>query len=176
MALIGSQIGFYVKPFIGIIWPGLNSHSAIWMHFLDNFFINFQKLDNSSSLCLRTQFIIAGFFCRCPLAGWSSTSANSASSTCWCSFPSPVVSGYGYQPYICFYLDKKQSTFLGEIFFAAKIIFQGMNQLLWYYADLEKQKCLEDMRENVRPEESIYVGGKRSSKVIRFQLMSIIST
>ena len=40
-----------------------------------------------------------------------------------------------------------------------------MNQLLWYYADLEKQKCLEDMKANIRPEENIYVGGKRSSKV-----------
>ena len=40
-----------------------------------------------------------------------------------------------------------------------------MNQLLWYYADLEKQKCLEDMKANVKPEEDIYVGGKRSSKV-----------
>ena len=24
----------------------------------------------------------------------------------------------------------------------------GMNQLLWYYADLEKKKCIEDQQEN----------------------------
>ena len=46
-----------------------------------------------------------------------------------------------------------------------------MNQLLWYYADLEKQKCLEDMKNNVTPEAEIYVGGKRSSKVKHIEIL-----
>jgi len=40
----------------------------------------------------------------------------------------------------------------------------GMNQLLWYYADLEKQKCLEDMKDS--PAETMFqIGGRKSSKV-----------
>ena len=45
----------------------------------------------------------------------------------------------------------------------------GMNQLLWYYADLEKQKCLED--DNGDGDNSpgtdfyAHLGGRRSNKV-----------
>ena len=39
-----------------------------------------------------------------------------------------------------------------------------MNQLLWYYADLEKQKCLEDMDTGTVASE-IQIGGRKSSKV-----------
>ena len=46
----------------------------------------------------------------------------------------------------------------------------GMNQLLWYYADLEKQKCLED--DNGDGDNSpgtdfyAHLGGRRSNKVL----------
>ena len=49
-----------------------------------------------------------------------------------------------------------------------------MNQLLWYYADLEKQKCLEDMKANITPEGNIFVGGKRSSKVKKLYILLFI--
>ena len=49
-----------------------------------------------------------------------------------------------------------------------------MNQLLWYYADLEKQKCLEDMKAGITPEENINVGGKGSSKVKKRYILLLI--
>ena len=46
----------------------------------------------------------------------------------------------------------------------------GMNQLLWYYADLEKQKCLEDDSGDGdnSPGTDFYahLGGRRSNKVL----------
>ena len=43
--------------------------------------------------------------------------------------------------------------------------FKGMNQLLWYYADLEKQACMDDMRANNGTINMQPVGGRKSSKV-----------
>ena len=40
----------------------------------------------------------------------------------------------------------------------------GMNQLLWYYAELEKQKCMEDSRKNFTTVENL-LGGRKSSRV-----------
>ena len=42
-----------------------------------------------------------------------------------------------------------------------------MNQLLWYYADLEKQKCLEDIETDSLTETDIlqHIGGRKSNKV-----------
>jgi hypothetical protein len=40
----------------------------------------------------------------------------------------------------------------------------GMNQLLWYYAELEKQKCMEDTRKNFTTVEHL-LGGRKSSRV-----------
>ena len=45
-----------------------------------------------------------------------------------------------------------------------------MNQLLWYYADLEKQKCLLEMNEeggagNDNSDFIAHLGGRRSNKV-----------
>jgi hypothetical protein len=39
-----------------------------------------------------------------------------------------------------------------------------MNQLLWYYAELEKQKCMEDTRKNFTTVEHL-LGGRKSSRV-----------
>jgi hypothetical protein len=41
-----------------------------------------------------------------------------------------------------------------------------MNQLLWYYAELEKQKCMEDSRKNFTTVENL-LGGRKSSRVSR---------
>ena len=44
-----------------------------------------------------------------------------------------------------------------------------MNQLLWYYADLEKQKCLLEMNEDGADNDNsdfiAHLGGRRSNKV-----------
>ena len=44
-----------------------------------------------------------------------------------------------------------------------------MNQLLWYYADLEKQKCLEDIDGDALTDTSTailqHIGGRKSNKV-----------
>ena len=40
-----------------------------------------------------------------------------------------------------------------------------MNQLLWYYADLEKQACVNDMRANNNETTMQAVPGRKSSKV-----------
>ena len=42
-----------------------------------------------------------------------------------------------------------------------------MNQLLWYYADLEKQKCLEDIETDSLTQTDIlqHIGGRKSNKV-----------
>ena len=40
----------------------------------------------------------------------------------------------------------------------------GMNQLLWYYAEFEKQKCMEDSRKNFTTVENL-LGGRKSSRV-----------
>ena len=42
-----------------------------------------------------------------------------------------------------------------------------MNQLLWYYADLEKQKCLEDIEtDSLSPTDLLqHIGGRKSNKV-----------
>ena len=40
----------------------------------------------------------------------------------------------------------------------------GMNQLLWYYADLEKQACLDDTRVNNNASMTA-IPGRKSSKV-----------
>ena len=46
-----------------------------------------------------------------------------------------------------------------------------MNQLLWYYADLEKQKCLLEMNEEGETDNGsdfiAHLGGRRSNKVRR---------
>lgn len=46
-----------------------------------------------------------------------------------------------------------------------------MNQLLWYYADLEKQKCLLEMNEEGGTDNDsdfiAHLGGRRSNKVRR---------
>ena len=46
-----------------------------------------------------------------------------------------------------------------------------MNQLLWYYADLEKQKCLLEMNEEGGADNDsdfiAHLGGRRSNKVRR---------
>ena len=47
---------------------------------------------------------------------------------------------------------------------------QGMNQLLWYYADLEKQKCLDSQNtigeaEDTESDFLSHLGGRRSNKV-----------
>ena len=46
-----------------------------------------------------------------------------------------------------------------------------MNQLLWYYADLEKQKCLLEMNEEGGDDNDsdfiAHLGGRRSNKVRR---------
>ena len=45
-----------------------------------------------------------------------------------------------------------------------------MNQLLWYYADLEKQKCLEDIDGDSLTDTSTailqHIGGRKSNKVL----------
>jgi len=41
----------------------------------------------------------------------------------------------------------------------------GMNQLLWYYADLEKQACMDDMRANNGTVNMQPIGGRKSSKM-----------
>jgi hypothetical protein len=38
--------------------------------------------------------------------------------------------------------------------------FSGLNQLLWYYADMEKKKCIEDMNKEMHG-----MHGRKSSKV-----------
>ena len=40
-----------------------------------------------------------------------------------------------------------------------------MNQLLWYYADLEKQACMNDLRANNNETTMQAVPGRKSSKV-----------
>ena len=40
----------------------------------------------------------------------------------------------------------------------------GLNQLLWYYADLEKKKCLDDMYSRRDTLEGL-MHGRRSNKV-----------
>ena len=42
----------------------------------------------------------------------------------------------------------------------------GMNQLLWYYADLEKQACMEDLRAHTNNQTTMHaVSGRKSNKV-----------
>ena len=42
----------------------------------------------------------------------------------------------------------------------------GMNQLLWYYADLEKQACMEDLRAHSNNQTTMHaVSGRKSNKV-----------
>ena len=42
----------------------------------------------------------------------------------------------------------------------------GMNQLLWYYADLEKQACLNDTRPNNNSTTNMQaLSGRRSNKM-----------
>ena len=45
-----------------------------------------------------------------------------------------------------------------------EFMFAGMNQLLWYYADLEKQACLDDQRAN-NTASMTAIPGRKSSKV-----------
>ena len=43
----------------------------------------------------------------------------------------------------------------------------GMNQLLWYYADLEKQACMEDLRAHSNNQTTMHaVSGRKSNKVV----------
>ena len=78
------------------------------------------------------------------------TYASFASYTFWCYFLSHAV-------------NENHFSFFSVIFLHFNIIL-GMNQLLWYYADLEKQKCLEDMKDS--PAETMFqIGGRKSSKV-----------
>ena len=51
----------------------------------------------------------------------------------------------------------------------------GMNQLLWYYADLEKQKCLEDSQSDSTELESEFLshlGGRKSNKVKFLEILN----
>ena len=42
----------------------------------------------------------------------------------------------------------------------------GMNQLLWYYADLEKQACMEDLRAHTNNQTTMHaVSGRKSNKM-----------
>ena len=43
----------------------------------------------------------------------------------------------------------------------------GMNQLLWYYADLEKQACMEDLKAHSNNQTTMHaVSGRKSNKVV----------
>ena len=58
----------------------------------------------------------------------------------------------------------------GKYFVHFDLNFLGMNQLLWYYADLEKQKCLEDIDGDSLTDTSTailqHIGGRKSNKVL----------
>ena len=41
----------------------------------------------------------------------------------------------------------------------------GMNQLLWYYAELEKQKCVDDSNMNLTTIDGLS-GGRKNNRVI----------
>ena len=42
----------------------------------------------------------------------------------------------------------------------------GMNQLLWYYADLEKQACMDDLKAHSNNQPTMHaVSGRKSNKV-----------
>ena len=42
----------------------------------------------------------------------------------------------------------------------------GMNQLLWYYADLEKQACMDDLKAHSNNQTTMHaVSGRKSNKV-----------
>ena len=53
-----------------------------------------------------------------------------------------------------------------------------MNQLLWYYADLEKQKCLEDIEtDSLSPTDLLqHIGGRKSNKVQQYSSLILFST
>merc|ERR1719507_2337875 len=40
-----------------------------------------------------------------------------------------------------------------------------MNQLLWYYAELERQRCLLDSGNNTTLDPAVYGGGRKSNKM-----------
>ena len=43
----------------------------------------------------------------------------------------------------------------------------GMNQLLWYYADLEKQACMDDLKAHSNNQTTMHaVSGRKSNKVV----------
>ena len=43
----------------------------------------------------------------------------------------------------------------------------GMNQLLWYYADLEKQACMDDLKAHSNNQTTMHaVSGRKSNKVM----------
>ena len=44
--------------------------------------------------------------------------------------------------------------------------------MLWYYADLEKQACMDDMRANNGTVNMQPIGGRKSSKVGRLEKLS----
>ena len=60
----------------------------------------------------------------------------------------------------------------GKCFVHFDLSFLGMNQLLWYYADLEKQKCLEDIDGDSLTDTSTailqHIGGRKSNKVLQY--------
>ena len=60
----------------------------------------------------------------------------------------------------------------GKYFVHFDLNFLGMNQLLWYYADLEKQKCLEDIDGDSLTDTSTailqHIGGRKSNKVLQY--------
>ena len=60
----------------------------------------------------------------------------------------------------------------GKYFVHFDLTFLGMNQLLWYYADLEKQKCLEDIDGDSLTDTSTailqHIGGRKSNKVLQY--------
>ena len=60
----------------------------------------------------------------------------------------------------------------GKCFVHFDLTSLGMNQLLWYYADLEKQKCLEDIDGDSLTDTSTailqHIGGRKSNKVLQY--------
>ena len=43
----------------------------------------------------------------------------------------------------------------------------GMNQLLWYYADLEKQACMDDLKAHSNNQTTMHaISGRKSNKVV----------
>ena len=47
----------------------------------------------------------------------------------------------------------------------------GLNQLLWYYADMEKKKCIEDMNDR---RGMTGMNGRKSSKVMLIRFRNVI--